>query len=355
MRQPVDYSNLIDFSSNDYLGIARNEQVQARIAEAIRNEGRSGSTGSRLLTGHSAAIDEVENQVAQFHKSPSALLFNSGYDANLGLMSSLGVRNTVIIHDELVHASVHDGIRLAKADSVSFRHNDIVHLKQVLEAQKKPSIVAIESIYSMEGDEAPLAEISALCEAHEAMLIVDEAHACGMYGNRGEGRVVELGLEDQVPVRLVTFGKAFGCHGSAVLCSEKIRQVLINFSRSLIYTTALPKHSILALKTVYDMMSEQGFSRLNTRYLIHVFKQSMKGISGFDENASSSQIQTIKLNGNESVLSASEQLRIDGFDVRAIRFPSVQKGSERLRICFHEFNTESEVLALVNSLRIILK
>lgn len=355
MRNPVIKNGLVDFSSNDYLGIARNPHVQRKIGDTIAQSGGSGSTGSRLLTGHSQKIDRLEVQIADFHKGPSALLFNSGYDANLGLMTSLGMRNTTIVYDELIHASVHDGIKLAKAESVSFRHNDPDHLKQVLSGLNQPAIVAIESIFSMEGDAAPIEEILTICEAHNSLLIVDEAHAVGMYGNRGEGRVVELGLEDRIPVRLITFGKALGCHGAAVICSPRIRQLLINFSRSLIYTTALPDHSVLALKTVYDNMSEKGFSNLNTRELVILFKQSIKDVSGYDENCSDSQIQTIKLAGNAAVLSASKQLEVDGFDVRPIRFPSVPKGEERLRICLHEFNTKEEVLGLVKSLRSILK
>lgn len=355
MRNPVIKDGLVDFSSNDYLGIARNPDVQRKIGDAIAQSGGSGSTGSRLLTGHSQKIDQLEAQVAEFHKGASALLFNSGYDANLGLMTSLGMRNTTIVYDELIHASVHDGIKLAKAESVSFRHNDPAHLEQVLSGLNQPAIVAIESIYSMEGDAAPIEQILAVCEAHNSMLIVDEAHAVGMYGNRGEGRVVELGLEDRISVRLITFGKALGCHGAAVICSPQIRLLLINFSRSLIYTTALPDHSVLALKTVYDIMSEEGFNNLITRELFDVFKQSMKGVSGYDENCSNSQIQTIKLAGNGAVLSASKQLEVDGFDVRPIRFPSVPKGEERLRICLHEFNTKEQVLGLVKSLKSILK
>ncbi|MFT4524848.1 MAG: 8-amino-7-oxononanoate synthase [Bacteroidia bacterium] len=354
-RQLTTSEGLIDFSSNDYLGVNRNEQLQDKIRQAIMDsEPNSGSTGSRLLTGNSAAICELEEQVAAFHKAESALIFNSGYCANLGLFSTLGQRGVTILYDELVHASIHDGIKLSKAQSISFDHNDVEDLANKLENVDGVAIVIVESIYSMDGDESPLKSISNLCIKNGATLIVDEAHAIGMYGEKGEGKVVELGLENDVQIRLVTFGKAIGCHGAAVLCNDQTKRYLVNFSRSLIFTTSLPNHTILGVKTVYDMMSVGGVNKLKSSDLIDLFKQLMKGVSGFSDKTSKSHIQAVIVPGNEVVLEVSAKLRELGFDVRAIRFPSVKKGAERLRICLHEFNNEEEVLGLTSALRTIL-
>ena len=346
---------LVDFSSNDYVGVIRDPEIQERILEAINKyEPKSGSTGSRLLTGNSQLACDLEEQLAEFHKAESALLFNSGYNANVGLLTALGQKEVTIIYDELVHASIHDGIRLSKANSNSFKHNDVADLKAILRDAHGPTVVVVESLYSMDGDFAPLIHISKLCVQHKATLIVDEAHAVGMYGEKGEGRVVELGLQEEIPIRLVTFGKAVGCHGAAVLCSWSIRDFLINSSRSLIFTTALADHSLLAVKTVYDMMSVGGVNKLNTSILISLFKQLMNDVSGFDASGSDSHIQAVIVPGNEAVQAASAELHEAGFDVRPIRFPSVPKGKERLRICLHEFNTEDEVKQLCKTLKSIL-
>ena len=354
-RKPVDRSDLIDFSSNDYLGVARNTEVLVQIEDNCKAHQKSiGSTGSRLLTGHSSLISAFEKQVSGFHQAPAALLFNSGYDANLGLISSLGQKNVTIIYDELVHASIHDGIKLSKARSVSFSHNDLNDLVSKLTETAGVKIVAVESIYSMHGDEAPLKRIVEICEKQGATLIVDEAHATGLYGKKGQGRVVEQGLQDRVPIRLITFGKALGCHGAVVLSDSITRKFLVNSARSLIYTTALPDHSIIAIKTVYDMMSCGAFNNHYTSNLVNLFKESMKSVQGFDPAVSDSQIQAVSIPGNKTVLDVSFKLMELGFDVRPIRFPSVPRGSERLRISIHEFNTEKEISGLAIALKNIL-
>lgn len=346
---------LVDFSSNDYLGVNRNTEVQSRILQAINDhEPKSGSTGSRLLTGNSELACELEQQLAKFHRSESALLFNSGYCANVGLLSALGQKGVTILYDELVHASIHDGIRLSKASSEPFLHNNLDDLESKLNGLSGVVIVVVESLYSMDGDFAPLIHISKLCKSFGSTLIVDEAHAVGMYGEKGEGRVAELALEDEVSIRLITFGKAIGCHGAAVLCNRDVRSYLINSARSLIFTTSLANHSILAVKTVYDMMSVGGVNKLNTSILISLFKQLMNDVSGFDASESDSHIQAVIVPGNDAVLAASAKLQESGFDVRPIRFPSVPKGKERLRICLHEFNTEEEVNQLCETLKSIL-
>ncbi|HAP70404.1 MAG TPA: 8-amino-7-oxononanoate synthase [Flavobacteriales bacterium] len=341
----------IDFTSNDYLGFARSKELKKRIAEAEKEffEAGVGSTGSRLLTGNSKLAESVEQQIAAFHDSETALIFNSGYDANVGLYSSIGRIAKYIVYDELIHASVHDGMRLSRAELKSFKHNDVESLLLVLSELDGPAVVAVESLYSMDGDLAPLKELVSVCKDFDAAIIVDEAHAVGLFGE-GRGRVSELGLEDDVYARLVTFSKALGCHGAAVLCNDNLRQFLVNHARSLIFSTFTSNHSLLAVKCVYDMLSVCDYSKLNISYLIDLFNQSIKGVSGVQQIGGESPILGVVIAGNEQVRAVAVAMQNEGFDVRPIVSPTVPKGTERIRICLHEFNTEDEVKGLIASL-----
>lgn len=346
----------IDFTSNDYLGFARSKELKRRISEAEKefSERGVGSTGSRLLSGNSKLAEAVEQQIAAFHGSETALIFNSGYDANVGLYSSLGRIVPYIVYDELIHASVHDGMRLSRAELKKFKHNDIESLQTVLSKLDGPAIVAVESVYSMDGDLAPLHELVAACKEFDAAIIVDEAHAVGLFGE-GRGRVSELGLEHDVYARLVTFSKALGCHGAAVLCNHNLRQFLINHARSLIFSTFTSNHSLLAVKCVYDMLSVRDYSNLNISHLIALFNQSMKGVSGVRQIGGESPILGVIISGNAHVRAVATAMQNDGFDVRPIVSPTVPKGTERIRICLHEFNTEEEVKGLIASLQKAVK
>jgi 8-amino-7-oxononanoate synthase len=346
----------IDFTSNDYLGFARSKELKKRISEAEKqfSETGVGSTGSRLLTGNSKLAEQVEQQIAAFHGSETALIFNSGYDANVGLYSSLGRVAKYIVYDELIHASVHDGMRLSRAELKSFKHNDVESLLLVLSELDGPAVVAVESVYSMDGDLAPLKELVTVCKDFDAALIVDEAHAVGLFGE-GRGRVSELGLEEDVYARLVTFSKALGCHGAAVLCNDNLRQFLVNHARSLIFSTFMSNHSLLAVKCVYDMLSVCDYSDLNISHLITLFNQSMKGLSGVRQIGGESPILGVIIAGNAEVRAVASAMQNDGFDVRPIVSPTVPKGTERIRICLHEFNTEDEVKGLITSLQKAIK
>ena len=342
----------VDFTSNDYLGFARSEELKKRISEAEKqfSEMGVGSTGSRLLTGNSELAEQVERQVADFHNAETALLFNSGYDANVGLYSSLGRIAKYIVYDELIHASVHDGMRLSRAELKSFKHNDAESLRSVLSELDGATIVAVESVYSMDGDLAPLRELAVVCKEFDAALIVDEAHAVGLFGE-GRGRVSELGLEELVYARLVTFSKALGCHGAAVLCNDNLRQFLVNHARSLIFSTFTSNHSLLAVKCVYDMLSVHNYSKLNISLLIKLFNQSIKEVSDVRVIGGESPILGVIIAGNTEVRAVAAAMQNDGFDVRPIVSPTVPKGTERIRICLHEFNTEDEVKGLIKSLQ----
>ena len=342
---------LIDLSSNDYLGFARSANLHEAIEAFVREHGKSrnGSSGSRLLSGNTRFAEELETYIASYHHAEAALVFNSGYDANVGLFSCIAGKSDTIIYDELIHASVHDGIRLNQAQAFRFRHNDLLHLEERLKAGTGNLFVAVESVYSMDGDHAPLEAIAALCGKHNASLIVDEAHATGLFGADGGGRVNELGLEDKVFARVHTYGKALGVHGAAVVGSALLKEYLVNYSRAFIYTTALPFHSLASIRCAYEQLQQKGPGERNKLFaLVRLFKERAGGKLQLVE--SDSPIQCMIVPGNDEVKKAATILQDAGFDVRPILSPTVPRGAERLRICLHSFNTEQEVAGLVDVL-----
>jgi 8-amino-7-oxononanoate synthase len=347
-------NGLIDFSSNDYIGFARSEQLLRRINAAASVLNTHGSTGSRLLSGNSALAEETECYIADFHAAEAALIFNSGYNANVGLFSCIAGKDATILYDEYIHASIKDGARLSHANHFSFRHNDVAHLEQKLNAAQGKVFVALESVYSMNGDLAPLAEIASLLQKHsDAHLIVDEAHATGVIGKKGQGLVQHLGLEEACFARIHTFGKALGCHGAVVLGSNTLREYLINFSRPFIYTTALPAPDMAAIRLAYEQLAEQPepLSKLQDLISFLANKLNDLNIPGF---SGQSAISIIPVTGNEKARAAAKVLQDNGFDVRPILSPTVPKGKECLRICLHTYNTEGEITELLNTLKTVL-
>lgn len=342
-------TDLVDFYSNDYLGFARDEKLQEKIQEEIKshNNSLSGSTGSRLLSGNSEYAEELEKFLAEYHQSESALIFNSGFDANYGLLSTLPYRGDTIIYDELVHASFHDGIRNSKANSVSFLHNNIVNLEEKLKSATGLKYVVIESIYSMDGDFAPLKEIVTLCEEYEAGLIIDEAHATGVFG---KGRVADEIPNEKILACIHTFSKALGAHGAVVLCSNELKEFLVNYCRPFIYSTALPFHSLAAIKCGYALMNEADVKREKLFSLIEFFKQKIQSNETALLITSNSPIQSVLISGNKNVKEFASKIQEQGLDVRPILYPTVPKGKERVRICLHSFNTETEVAKLAETI-----
>ncbi len=356
----------VDFSSNDYLGFSRSEVLKNRIREEESRHSTEniGSTGSRLISGNSEYYEGLERHLAEFHRAESGLIFNSGYDANLGIFSSVPQRTDTILYDQLVHASIRDGIRLSHARAFSFDHNNLESLERRLRAQSPggkaldgsgSTFVAVESVYSMDGDCAPLTEMAGLCRTFGADLIVDEAHATGVFGKRGEGKVVELGLEKDVFARVHTFGKALGVHGAIVLGSATLRSYLINFARSFVYTTALPFHSLAAIRCAYELLSDDPEPTRCLRERISCFKSQVCDSIMGRMIPSDSAIQCFVIPGNAEVKSVARGIREAGFDVRPILHPTVPEGSERLRICVHSFNTEEEIKGLLHKLEVLLK
>lgn len=360
LRQLRTSANLIDFCSNDYLGFARSPELKRAIRQADDEPMRTGAAGSRLLAGHTILADETEQQLARFYQAEAALVFNSGYDANLGLLACLPKKGDVLLTDELIHASMIDGARLSYATRQRFRHNDLndleVKLKQASETSGSGQVfVAVESVYSMDGDVAPLPELAGLCEQYRAALLVDEAHATGLYGPNGEGLVVELGLQGRVLARVHTFGKALGIHGAAIVGPAILQNYLINFARPFIYTTALPPHSLVAISCAHNHLTSNPTSRaLLQRQLTYFRQQVATRLPGSVWTNSESPIQCLLVSGNEQARQVANRAQEAGFDVRAILSPTVPTGQERLRLCLHAYNTYNEVDTLLGVLQMAL-
>ena len=339
-------SNLNDFCSNDYLGFALSADLKKAIKrECSENKSLNGATGSRLISGNLKYTEAVEQQIAQWFGAEASLLFNSGFDANVGLLSCLPQRGDTVVCDELIHASAIDGVRLSNANRFTFKHNDVESLESKLKNAKGLCYVVIESVYSMDGDSPPLVDILELVEKYNAHLIVDEAHAFGLYKS---GLVNELGLQKRVFAQLITFGKALGCHGAAIVGSASLRNYLINFSRSFIYTTAAPFHHVASIKAAMELLntSDEVVDRL--KYNIALFKSLCSPQVLQMMPPSTSAIQCVVLQSAVKASTLAGILQNKRFDVRAILSPTVAEGSERIRICLHAFNTEAQIKKLTD-------
>lgn len=373
----------VDFSSNDFLSLSSSSELRHKVLRTIQAEHQQarslfGSGSSRLLGGNSTYAEDLERDIAAFHNAPAGLFCNSGFDANVGLFAALPQPKDVIIYDELIHASVHDGMRLSRAAKrMAFRHNDVSSLREALRsciqdnAKLKDGassvFVAVESVYSMDGDLAPLQEIrlafDELLPQRNGHLIVDEAHATGIVGPQGRGLVSELGLEDAVTVRLHTFGKAMACSGAIMLCSPTIREYLINYARPLIYTTSAPFASLAAIRASYTFLQQGKAEPLvhHLHTLIDTFHLSLLRLSERLQLPDEHQ-HLLRVSGGRPrspifsiMCSRSQELaahcRQNSFLVYGVVAPTVPRGQERLRVCLHAGNTVQEVEGLVRLLK----
>lgn len=324
----------IDFFSNNYLSLPQPDtEVDFFYAD---------TSSSRLIAGTSSSHIQLEKQLAEKFDSPSALLFNSGYTANLGLLSCLPTKNDLILYDEFAHASLKDGIRLSNASFYKFKHNDISNLERLLKkyaSNYETVFVVVESLYSMDGDFCPLKEICQLKKQYEFSLLLDEAHSIGTFGTEGKGISINLDLSTNIDFRIITFGKAFGSHGAAVLANQTTIDYLINFSRPFIYTTALPTNIIqhIAKKINHPKITlAQKKLQNNINYFRTSFAQyNLK-------SANNSPIQTLFFPKKHLDLITSIAQE-NGIGIKAILPPTVPKGGERLRISIHSANTNEEI------------
>ena len=350
LRKLSERSFAIDFYSNDYIGFSTNPTITERVSQLISTTTPHGATGSRLLSGNSHLFTETERYIADFHNAEGALLYNSGYDANVGFFSCIVGRGDVILYDSYSHASIRDGISLSLAHSYKFKHNDLDDLEKLLKkfaTGDKTVLIATESVFSMDGDSPDLVRLVALAQQYGAYIAVDEAHAIGVFGKHGCGLVQALGLETEIFARIVTFGKGLGAHGAAVVANDEVIQYLVNFSRSFIYTTAMSPHSVATIRAGYEQL--QQTEAMNTlRHNIEYFKSliTQYGIEGFIP--SDSAIQAMVVSGNDRVKALANRLQAQGIGVLPILAPTVPAGQERLRVCLHSFNTEKEIKQLVN-------
>jgi len=320
----------IDLCSNDYLGLSQHPTLKSRMAAAVEAEG-TGSTGSRLLRGERHCFSHVEQSFAAFKQTGRSLYFSSGYLANLAVLTTFAEAGDVIFSDELNHASLIDGARLSRAEKVVFPHNDAAALERLLAQHECPGqrFVVVESLFSMDGDEAPLADYAALCQKHRAALIVDEAHAVGIYGERGSGLIEARGIADDVFLSINTAGKALGVAGAFVAGSENAIEYLIQRGRPFIFSTAPPPATAAALEASLEVMEKEPERR--QRLLTRAGQlRARLGLPG------NSQIIPVILGDNERALTVAKALQAEGFDVRAIRPPTVPAGTARLRITVNQ-------------------
>ena len=334
-----------DFYSNDYLGLASNDACHEMLMASLHDNPQwlRGGTGSRLVSGNSALTLSVEDFIAAEHRAERALLFPSGYMANLALFSCLPKRNDTILLDEFVHRSVLDGCRLSFAAKMRFQHNDLDHLENRLAKAKGKCWIAVESLYSMEGDFAPLHDLVVLAERYGASLMVDEAHAMGVFGH---GLVCDAHLQERIFATVVTYGKAMGAHGAAILSHGTVIDYLVNFAAPFIYTTGLPDLFAATIRNNYTFLKMNPYLREDLQDRVrHFCAAGLPTLSG-----AGSPIQAIPYPGISRLAAAKEMLEAQSLYTFAVRPPTVKSGSERLRVSLHAFNTYAEIQQLTDLL-----
>lgn len=341
----------IDFSSNDYLGLASHPRLIEEGRKALTRFG-AGSSASRLMTGDSELYHELEESVARFKKKEASLVFSSGYQANVGILSALYGKGDVVFCDRLSHASLIDGILLSGARFFRFQHNDTSHLESLLKSHRnkfKKALILTETVFSMEGDKAPLSRIVPLKEKYDCSLMVDEAHATGIFGANGAGVVEEEGLADKVDLIMGTFSKALGSFGAYLAASRETIEYLVNTCRSFIYSTALPPAVIASNLAALELIKKEPFRRRELLDRSLYFRSALKD-TGF-KVVGSSQIIPIIIGENLKTQAAAESLQRKGYWVLPVRPPTVPEGRARLRFSL-TFHHDKEILRkLINDLQ----
>ncbi len=346
----VDGRRYLAFCSNNYLGLADHPKVIARFQQAA-NEYGTGSGASHLIIGHSKAHHALEEELAEFTGRDRALLFGSGYMANLGVMVALLGRKDGIFGDRLNHASLLDAARLSGAHCRRFRHknhNHLIHLLEKSAAQHK--LIATDGVFSMDGDMADLHALSSLAEQHSAWLMVDDAHGIGVLGKNGGGSAEHFGLsQQQLPVLMGTLGKAFGTYGAFIAGSETLIESLIQFARTYIYTTALPPAIAEATRASLQIIQQEQWRREHLNRLIQFFRHGCEQL-GISLMSSETPIQPLLTGSVAETTAISDALAEQGIRVTAIRPPTVPKGESRLRIALSAAHTKTQVEQLLDAL-----
>lgn len=346
----------IDFTSNDYLGFAHSQRIRSAIAAAMERGVPAGSGGSRLLRGNHAEHALLEEEAAAFFGSQRMLYFSTGYAANAALFSTLPQRGDLIVHDALIHASAHEGIAASRAQAVAARHNDVGSFENELAKWRKAggsghAWIAVESLYSMDGDRAPLAELAALADRYDSFLVIDEAHATGVFGGNGRGLATGLERRDNV-VLLHTCGKALGVSGALLGANAVICDYLVNRARSFIYSTAPSPLMAAGVREALKMLAEEPRRRLDLHRLSTFARSYLAETIGM--GGSGSHILPIMIGGTIRTLRIAERMRAEGFDIRAIRPPTVPEGTARLRIAITLNVDETAISRMLDCLKIAL-
>lgn len=345
----VGAQTLLSFCSNDYLGLANDPRVVAAMQQGAQHYG-AGAGASHLVSGHSCAHHALEEELAEFVGAERALLFSTGYMANLGVVSALVERHDAIFEDRLNHASLIDAARLARAKVTRYPHADTARLAEMLQQAPRPGLVTTDAVFSMDGDIAPLAELSELAAKHGARLLVDDAHGLGVLGRHGRGTLEHLGLLPAPPVILMgTLGKALGVFGAFVAGEAALIETLIQGARTYIYTTALPPAVAEAVRASLRIAREESWRRERLNGLVRRFRDGAERL-GLALMPSPTPIQPVLLGTAESAIQASRRLREQGILVPAIRPPTVPEGSARLRITFSAAHEEAHVDRLLQAL-----
>ena len=346
----VDGRDYLSFCSNDYLGLANHPEVVAACHRGLDEFG-CGSGAAHLITGHSRAHHALEEELADFVQRPRALLFSTGYTANLGVMTALLGRGDRVFEDRLNHASLLDAARLSNARLIRYRHNDPEELASRLAAAPGcETLVATDGVFSMDGDLAPLARLSAIAARHDAWLLVDDAHGLGVLGPQGRGSVAQAGLGvNEVPILMGTLGKAFGTFGAFVAGNEDLIETLIQQARTYIYTTAPPPAVACATRAALKLVREDDWRRAHLQGLIKRFRRGARQL-GLSLCDSETAIQPLMVAAADRALLLSQALRKQGILISAIRPPTVAEGSSRLRITFSAAHSEAQVDQLLVAL-----
>lgn len=345
--------SLLNLSSNDYLGLSQHPAIAEVMRETLLSEG-VGSGASRLVTGNRAPYGRLEEALSGWQNCEAALVFANGYMANSGVISALVSRGDVVFSDQLNHASIVDGTILSRAELARYRHNDMEHLRTLLNKyrDKRRKLIVTDAVFSMDGDQAPLRELALLKREYGAMLMVDEAHSGGIYGGRGEGLCHELGVQDEVDVHMGTFSKSFGVYGAYVCGSRTLIRWLINKARPLIYSTALPPSLVAGVSKALDLVQTEHWRRERLHEAIKLFRSSLNA-AGFDVGAGDSPIVPIIIGDNDTAIRFSGALEEEGIAAVAIRPPTVPDGTARIRFSLSATHTDKELLAATARIRTI--
>ncbi len=345
-----------DFSSNDYLGLAGSTRIKAAISDAIARGVPVGSGGSRLLRGNHAEHEALEKEAAHFFGTESALYFSSGFAANAALFASLPQRGDLVVYDALIHASVHDGLKLGRAVSVAASHNDVGAFDDAIRDWRRQGgigrvWIAVESLYSMDGDLAPLDELAALARTYDAFLVIDEAHATGVFGPQGRGLGAHLDGRDNV-ISLRTCGKALGCEGALLTGPMVVREFLINRGRGFIFSTAPSPLMASAVREALRILADEPERRTRLSALAADARARLVPLGA---SASPSQILPVIIGEDARAMAVARAVQRAGYDVRAIRPPTVPAGTARLRVSITLNVTHDDIAGLAEAIEAALK